>query len=312
MVLPDVDHAGNQRPGSPSNQAKEDMMLSSLRKSQSLFRKGPAILTILAALLLCGVVALAQDAAPALAAGEAPVTTAAAQDPEAKATLLKMADFLAKAPAFSVTIRSGYDAIQADGQRIEFGEKRRILLQRPDRVRVEVQRSDGDTGLVLFDGKGITAFKADDNVYARVEKPGTVDSAVVYLVRDLQMTMPMARMFLTTFPQDLEKLITSISYVEENTLFDVPTDHLAVRSAEVDLQIWIAQGEQPLPRRIILTYTNAPGQPQFRADLSEWQLAPKIAADSFTFTPPAGAEQIPFVVPVRQKGSLPMQKGDAK
>jgi len=254
-------------------------------------------------------VVLAFGAVPALAAGDAPVATAAEQDPEARATLMKMAGFLAKAPAFSVTIRSGYDAIQADGQRIEFGEKRRILLQRPDRVRVEVERSDGDRGLVLFDGKGITAFKADDNVYARVEKPGTVDDAMVYLVRDLQMTMPMARMFLTTFPQDLEKQLTSVSYVEENALFDVPTDHLTARSAEVDLQVWVAQGEQPLPRRIILTYKNAPGQPQFRADLSDWNLSPKVAADSFTFTPPASAAQIPFLAPVRQKGSLPTQKG---
>jgi hypothetical protein len=116
-------------------------------------------------------------------------------------------------------------------------------------------------------------------------------------------------MFHTGFPQEMEKLLTAISYVEEDALFDVPTDHLAVRSAEVDMQVWIAQGEQPLPRRVILTYKNAPGQPQFRADLSDWDLSPKVAADSFTFTPPAGAEQIPFLAPVRQKGSLPMQKG---
>lgn len=255
-------------------------------------------------------VALALGAAPVLAAGEPPAASAVGQDPEAKATLINMASFLAKAPAFSVTIRSGYDAIQADGQRIEFGEKRRITLQRPDRALVEVQRSDGDRGLILFDGKGITAFKADDNVYARVEKPGTVDDALVYLVRDLQMTIPMARMFHTGFAQELEKMLTAFSYVEENALFDVPTDHLAARSAEVDLQIWVAQGEQPLPRRIILTYKNAPGQPQYRADLSEWDLAPKVVPDSFTFAPPAGALQIPFLAPARQKGALPIQKGD--
>jgi len=261
-----------------------------------------ATVTVLAVVLVLG-------ATPALAADDAPAAAATEQDPEARAILMAMANFLAKTPAYSVTMRSGYDAIQADGQRIEFGEQRRILLQRPDRVRVEVERSDGDRGMVLFDGKGITVFKADDNVYARVEKPGTVDSALVYLVRDLQLTMPMARMFHTGFPQEMEKLLTAISYVEEDALFDVPTDHLAVRSAEVDMQVWIAQGEQPLPRRVILTYKNAPGQPQFRADLSEWNLSPKVADNSFTFTPPAGAEQIPFLAPVRQKGSLPVTKG---
>jgi len=257
-------------------------------------------------------VLLALSATPALAAKKTPAAPSTKQDPEAKAILLKMAHFLAQAPAFSVTIRSGYDAIQSDGQPIEFGAKRRILLQRPDRLRVDVERSDGDQGLVLFDGKGITAFKADDNAYARVEKSGTVDGALVYLVRDLQVTLPLARMFHTRFPKDLEKLITSIMYVEEDYLFDVPTDHLAARSADVDLQIWIAQGEQPLPRRVILTYKNAPGHPQFRADLSDWNLSPQVAADSFSFVPPAGAEQIPFLAPQRQKGSVPVKKGGKK
>jgi hypothetical protein len=234
----------------------------------------------------------------------------AEQDLEASVILFKMADFLAKAPAFSVTIRSGYDAIQSDDQRIEFGERRRMLVQRPDRLRVDVERSDGDKGLVLFDGKAITAVKAEDNVYARVEKPGKVDDVVVYLVRDLQMTLPLARMFLTSFPVELKQQITSIDYVEVNHLFDVPTDHVTARSADVDLQLWIAQGEQPLPRRVIITYKNAPGNPQFRADLSDWDLSPKFTSDSFSFNPPEGAELIPFLAPVREKGSIPMEKGD--
>lgn len=236
---------------------------------------------------------------------------AAEQEADAKGLLLKMAKVLAEAPTLSVTVRSGYDAIQADGQRIEFGEKRRILLQRPDRVRVETERSDGDRGVLLFDGKAITAFKAGDNVYARVEKSGTVDDAVVYLVRDLQMVMPLARMLLTTFPGEMESRLTAVSYVEENPLFDVPTDHLAARSADVDMQVWITQGERPLPRRVVLTYKNAPGQPQFWAELSDWNLSPTAAPDSFVFNAPQGAEQVPFLAPVRP-GSSTTQKGGAK
>ncbi len=164
--------------------------------------------------------------------------------------------------------------------------------------------------LVLFDGKEITIFKPDDNVYTQIEKPGTVDDFLVYLVRDLQVPLPLARMLHTGFPQQIEKKATAISFVEEDTLFDVVTDHLAIRSEDVDMQLWVAQGDEPLPRRIIvLTYKNAPGQPQFRGDFTEWSLAPKIAADSFTFTPPADAEQIPVIARARQKGSIPAQKG---
>jgi hypothetical protein len=264
-----------------------------------------AAFAVLAVLLTFGT-------SPALAAKDTPSATTEMQASEAREMLMKMAEFVARARAFSVTTRSGYDAIQEDGQYIEFGEKRQILIQRPDRMRVESERSDGEQGLILFDGKQITAYKADDNVYTQVEKTGTVDDVLVYLVRDLQFTLPMARMFHTGFAQQLEKKITSISYVEENFLFDVPTDHLAVRSRDVDVQLWVAQGDTPLPRRIIINYKNAPGQPQFRGDFTDWNLTPKVVADSFTFTPPVDAEQVPLIVRVRQKGSLPEQKGGAK
>ena len=234
---------------------------------------------------------------PVHAVASAPPPEVSAQDLASRALLLRMADFLARTPAISVTMRSDYDAIQADGQRIEFGERRRIVVQRPDKMRVEVERSDGERGTVVFDGRWITAFKPAENVYARVEKAGNLDQALVYMVRDLRATLPLARMFTTGFPVDLEKRATSVSFVEESSLFDVPTEHIAVRTAEVDLQIWIAKGAEPLPRRVVITYKNSPGEPQFRADLSDWSVTANLSAAEFAFVPPPGAERIMYLAP---------------
>jgi len=235
--------------------------------------------------------------APVHAVAPTPRPEVSAQDLASRALLLRMADFLARTPVISVTMRSDYDAIQVDGQRIEFGERRRILMQRPDKMRVEVERSDGERGTVVFDGRWITAFKPAENVYARVEKAGDLDQALVYMVRDLRATLPLARMFTTGFPVDLEKRATSVSFVEESSLFDVPTEHIAVRTAEVDLQIWIAKGAEPLPRRVVVTYKNSPGEPQFRADLSDWSVKAKLGAAEFAFVPPPGAERIMYLAP---------------
>ena len=247
-----------------------------------------AVLAVLTAAVAVG---------PAHAADPTPAPEASAQDRTARALLLGMAEFMARAPAMSVTMRSGYDAIQADGRRIEFGERRRIQMQRPDKLRVDVERSDGERGTVVFDGRWITAFKPAENVYARVEKPGTLDQVLVYMVRDLRATLPLARMFTTGFPVDLDKRVTSVAFVEECSLFDVPTDHVAVSSAEVDLQLWIAKGPQPLPRRVVITYKNDAGEPQFRADLYDWSVPAKFDAAAFAFVPPAGAEQIMYLAP---------------
>lgn len=266
-------------------------------------RLAAAALTVTAALLLWGGPVTAEVAAP---------VPGQEQVGEEMATLMNMARFLAQQQRFSVSVRSGYDAIQEDGERIEFGEKRRYLLQRPDRLRVELERSDGEKGLVLFDGRMITAFKPGDNVYATAEKPGTVDGALVYLVRDLQLTLPLARMFHTGLPQQFEQLVQSVDYVETDLLLDVPADHLAVRTAEVDCQFWIAQGGQPVPLRVVLTYKNAPGQPRFWANFSDWHLSPEASADRFVFIPPAGAEKVPFVIPARARSQASPEEGGAK
>ncbi len=268
-------------------------------------RGAAAALTVAAAVLLWSGPAPVRGETSAAAAGEE-------QAGEAMDILMNMARFLGQAQSFSVNVRSGYDAIQEDGERIEFGEQRRVQLQRPDRLRVDLERSDGERGMVLFDGTAITAFKAGDNVYATVEKPGTVDGALVYLVRDLQLTLPLARMFHTRLPQQLEQLVQSVDYVEADALFDVPVDHLAVRTAEVDCQFWIARGELPLPRRVVLTYREIPGQPQFWADFSGWNMDPEVSADRFAFTPPSGAEKVPFVIPARDRSPAPPKEGGAQ
>lgn len=264
---------------------------------------GPWISSTLisSAMLLCSATALQAATVPTPAASPtaAPLSAAQEQTPDARAILQKMAHTLADAPGFSVTIHSAYDAIQADGQRIEFAEKREVQLQRPSYLRINTTRSDGELGEVLFDGKTVTVFKPQANVFARAEKPGTVDNAVLYLVKDLQIKVPLARMLLTTLPEEMETKIVSLAYVETNALSAVPTDHLAARLEDVDVQLWISQGERALPQRVVITYKNEPGQPQFRADLSNWQIATTVKPEVFSWTPPQGAEQVPLLAPVQ-------------
>ena len=62
------------------------------------------------------------------------------------------------------------------------------------------------------------------------------------------------------------------------------------------MQLWIAQGDQPLPRRRVITYKDAEGQPQFRAQFSEWNLSPDAPDSPFAFTPSEGATKIAFAL----------------
>jgi hypothetical protein len=234
--------------------------------------------------------AICAENTPALASPTAP------GEPDAKALLLRMADFLGKTQAFSVNIDAVYDVMQASGQKIEFGEVRRVLIDRPDRLRVQSEMSNGEKLTMYFDGKTFTMFSPRENVFTKVEKPGSVDSVIKFIVQDLQTPIPLSMLLLASVKDELEKRATEVDFVERTSIAGKPADHLAARTDGVDFQVWVAQGARPLPLRVVITYDFAEGQPQFSADLNDWNFAPKIEESAFAFSPPAGAQAIPLMV----------------
>jgi hypothetical protein len=245
------------------------------------------------------------------AAPTAESTAAAAQSESqqrAGAVLRRMTEYVAHLDSFSVDFRDGYDVVQASGQKLEFGETRSILLARPLHLRVEEISSDGRKDTAVFDGKTVTAFDADAMVYAQAPQPGSVDDALVYFVRDLKLRMPLALLLTTRLPDELPGRLTAIEYVESTDIWGTPADHIAGRTANVDFQFWIAQGERPLPLRIVITYRNEPGQPQFWANLLHWNTAPTFARSTFEFTPPPGSHKIDFAV--QAQALVPAQRGE--
>jgi hypothetical protein len=104
------------------------------------------------------------------------------------------------------------------GKKIEFGELRKVTVSRPDRLRIEVERSDGQKDLVIFDGKDMTIYTANHNIYATTPRQGTLDQAIKYAVDDLKIRIPLALMLLSTLPSELDKLGVSADYTWKKQL----------------------------------------------------------------------------------------------
>ncbi len=208
--------------------------------------------------------------------------------------LLKTFDFIGDTKKISVSVESSYDAVQKSGQSIEFGAISNWHIKRPNKVRIDIKNRDGNERNFYFDGNTITLYDKDQNVYAEVNKKGSIDQAFDYYMDELDMPLPLAELFSKDHPFDLKKSITSSTFLGDSTINGYLCDDLAYRTEDIDMQIWIQQQKNPLPHRFVLTYNNSPGKPQYRAQFKNWDLSPKVPDSLFKFKPPKDAEKIQF------------------
>ncbi|MGE0821182.1 MAG: DUF2092 domain-containing protein [Candidatus Binatia bacterium] len=214
---------------------------------------------------------------------------------KAMATLMRVAETLAKAQRFSVNTDIEYDVMQDWGQKLEFGASRTIIVKRPDRMSVDIVDRDGTKRGFRFDGKQIAFFGLDEKVYATVDKSGDLDAALTYFTRDLQMPLPMVELWSNNLPKTLKDRVSEAYVIAEETVRGTLCDHIAVRNDMTDAQVWITKGDQPLLHRFVITYKHANGQPEFRADFLDWNLSAEAPDSVFAFTPAEGANRIQFV-----------------
>jgi hypothetical protein len=218
---------------------------------------------------------------------------------QAQAILKRMAALLKQTKQYTVTVDSEYDVVQKSGEKIEFGEIRKLTVVRPNHIRVDMESRDGRKGMLNYDGQDIVIFDAQENTYATARKPADLDNLFDHFKDDLEMSMPMGQVFSAGLEKVKTKKISSVYYVGEAVITGVRCHHLGGATSKVDFQVFVSQDDQPLPRRIVITYRKESGKPQFRAQLSDWKLNANVPESTFAFAPPAGAERVPFLGQVR-------------
>jgi len=58
--------------------------------------------------------------------------------------------------------------------------------------------------------------------------------------------------------------------------------------------MWITTGDQPSPRKMVITYKHLPGQPQYTMQLLKIEYEPRINDAVFAAQIPKGADKIEF------------------
>ncbi len=222
-------------------------------------------------------------------AGAAP-----AFDPDSVRILKGMSDFVAGTQAFSVRTETSLEVVTMNGEKLQFLTPVAASVRRPDRL---LAKRDGDLvdQRFYYDGKTLTLFNPDAKVFATVPAPPDLDAALDYAREELDIVAPAGDLINTNAYARLTEDMFESRYIGTSMVAGQLCHHLAFRGNEVDFQIWIADGKQPLPWRYVITSKKITGAPQFVTQVVSWDLNPRLKDKDFEFKAPEGAVGVDFV-----------------
>jgi hypothetical protein len=217
-------------------------------------------------------------------------------EPDAVQALKDMSAYLATLQTFEVRADTTRDLVSGNGQRVQLSGVSNYKVRRPNSFVIDVA-TDYKQRRFYYDGKQFTVFAPQLDYYATAAAPPTILQTIDAIESRYGIDLPLDDLFRWNDPSGVQvSNLTSGYYIGPSTIDGVATDHYAFRedARNVDWEIWIQQGDQPLPRKLVIIDRSDDARPAYTARLS-WTLNPTLAADAFTFRPGPNAKQIRLV-----------------
>lgn len=217
-------------------------------------------------------------------------TVAPVVDEKADSILRQMSDFLAAQKGFRLHTVRNFDLVLDNGIKIQTESSAEVAVQRPSGIHIVRHRVDFDQH-VYYNGKELTFYRST-GLYASAAAPATIDEFLDRAIDNLSLVPPSADLLYSDPYKVLTEDRIAGVYVGVTRIDDANCHHLFFRNKNVDWQIWIEDGERPLPRKMVITAGDEEQSPQFQARFTNWELNPSFAADEFNFVAPADSVRI--------------------
>jgi hypothetical protein len=216
-------------------------------------------------------------------------------DQAAVELLRESTSYLAGLERFGVETDNTLEVVLASGQKIQLDHAANLLVQRPNQLRAE-RRGEIVDQVFYYDGKRLTLVMPEKQVYATVEVPDTIEGMLDFARDRLEIFAPGGDLIYRDAFDILTDGVTEAFVVGRAVIHGKTCAHLAFRAEHVDWQIWIEEGEHPLPRKFVITSTDVRNAPQFAVTMTNWNTAPNVAPEQFAFVPAEDMQQIDFLL----------------
>ena len=236
------------------------------------------------------VVALTGALASLPAGAVAQTADTATVDTAAIGALERMGVYLRTLKAFQVVANLTTDEVLIDGQRIQLASRVDMVAHAPNKIFAELT-SDRKQRTLFYDGTTFSVWARRSNYYASVPAPPTTAELLTVLEEKYGFDVPLVDLFRWGKSSTDAVRLTSAMNIGPSQVEGVTCQQYAFRQEGLDWQIWIQQGDYPLPRKLVLTTLTDEARPQ-ASFIYTWNLAPSYNEATFVFTAPADAKRI--------------------
>jgi len=211
--------------------------------------------------------------------------------PQAERVLRAAGQYLAEAPFFSLSAEIWREHVTETGQKLQFSRTVTFEVKRPDRLHVEIRSPHSERGF-WYQGKSLTILDRKRNLFSTVSVPGTLDAALDTAHDQFGIDLPRIDLAESDPYASATAKVLKASYYGLAPVLGVDCHHLAFAQENIDWQIWIQDGPQPLIRKLVIAHKNEEGAPEFTALITRWDLTARISDSDFVFEPPRGATKV--------------------
>lgn len=222
-------------------------------------------------------------------AGETP----SRQDAKAMEVLHSMSAYTATLDRVLIEGVTLTDARLGGGLMVSNSTEVKVSIDRPGSL--HINSFDGVASKDIFiHNEALTVFNSERNFYAQASVPAEIDEAMDFALEEMDIEAPLMDLIHRDSKASFLGPDETVLYLTDKArIAGVDCHHIAIRGSEIDVQIWVEEGDKPMPRQIMITSKWEGGAPRHIANLA-WITDPEFAPGTFEFKAPEGAIKIEF------------------
>lgn len=209
---------------------------------------------------------------------------------KAMALLKKAATTLQSAKSLSVTALATADEVEpTEDFKVQKTFMIDVKFERPGKL--YAQKSGDENQMAYFDGQTFTVVDPVAKRYGQAALQGTVDDLLIKL-DELNVQAPLVDLLQSNLIEVAQKNIQKAKYIGVSRIGTRSCEHVALRTAVADWQLWISQDEQGTICKSVITTRGVAQAPEYEVTFGAWTFDADIDDKAFAASIPEGAEQV--------------------